>query len=92
MVIAVKPKRACSAWIIYNTEMVKKLKEQNSDLSHKEAFTKSAEIWKQLDTTTKAKFEAKSKAEDDRYNRQFKELENKGFFTHEDGTRSCDVV
>ena len=40
-----KPKRACSAWIIYNTEMVRKLKEKEN-LSHMDAFKKSAEIWK----------------------------------------------
>lgn len=71
--------------------MVRKLKEKE-DLSHRDAFTKSAEIWKQLDKETKAKFEAKSKSEEERYQKQLKEYETKGYFTNIDGTKSTDNV
>lgn len=59
-----KPKRGNSAWIFFNTETVASLKAKDPSLDHKEAFSKSAEIWKDLTPDQKAPFEEKQKADD----------------------------
>ena len=70
-----KPKKSTSAWIYFNSETVAKLKaEQN--MEQKVAFGKSAEIWKGLTDTEKEPFAAKAKADEVRYQRQLKELED----------------
>ena len=85
----VKPKRAMSSWLFFNTETVVKLKAKEN-LDHKEAFARSAEIWKGLDEKGKAPFEKKSKQDEERFRKQTKELEEKGFFTNTDGSKSTD--
>ena len=47
-----KPKKATSPWIFFNNEMVAKLKNEKG-MDQKEAFAKSAEIWKGLSETDK---------------------------------------
>ena len=85
-----KPKKPNTAWIFYNTEQVVKLKEKDG-LSHKDAFAKSAEIWKTLKDNQKAKYEKMAKADEERYKKQLEELEKKGYFTNADGTKSTDM-
>jgi len=53
----VKPKKALSTWLIFNTETVAKLREKG--LEHKDAFTKSAEIWRKLSDKQKEPYNAK---------------------------------
>jgi hypothetical protein len=48
-----KPKKPTSAWIYFNTATVAKLKVEKN-LDQKEAFAKSAEIWKTLSDADKA--------------------------------------
>ena len=79
-----KPKKPTSAWIYFNTEMVAKLKAEQS-LEQKDAFTKSAEIWKGLSDADKEPYLAKSRADEGRYKKQLLELETNGFFTTADG-------
>jgi len=52
----IKPKRGLSAWLFFNMETVTKLKEKEG-LDHKEAFGRSAELWKELDDAKKAPYE-----------------------------------
>lgn len=84
-----KPKKGTSAWIYFNTETVAKLKEQKS-MEQKQAFAKSAEIWKSMSDTEKEPYNAKSKADEQRYKDQIAELEEKGYFTMADGSKSVD--
>ena len=63
-----KPKKPTSAWIYFNTEMVAKLKQEKA-MDQKEAFTKSAEIWKSMDDEAKTPYAAKSKKDEERYKR-----------------------
>ena len=85
-----KPKKPTSAWIYFNTATVAKLKIEKK-LDQKEAFAKSAEIWKTLSNEDKKPHQEKSKADEERYKRQLKELEDNGFFLTEDGTKSTDL-
>ena len=61
-----KPKKGTSAWIYFNTATVAKLKEEKK-MDQKEAFAKSAEIWKGLSDDDKAPYIAQSKADEQRY-------------------------
>lgn len=85
-----KPKKPTSAWIYFNTATVAKLKVEKN-LDQKEAFAKSAEIWKTLSDADKAPYQGKSKADEERYKKQLKELEDNGFFLTEDGKKSTDL-
>ena len=55
-----KPKKATSPWIYFNNEMVAKLKSEKGR-DQKEAFAKSAEVWKGLTENEKEVYIAKSK-------------------------------
>ena len=85
-----KPKKPTSAWIYFNTEMVAKLKAEKS-LEQKDAFTKSAEIWKGMSDAEKEPYAARSKGDEERYKKQLRELETNGFFLTEDGVKSTDL-
>lgn len=84
-----KPKKPTSAWIYFNTETVAKLKAEGMD--QKEAFGKSAEIWKTLSENQKKPYSDKAKQDESRYQAQLKELETKGFFMTADGQKSTDL-
>ena len=84
-----KPKKGTSAWIYFNTETVAKLK-QEKGLEQKQAFAKSAEMWKALSDDDKKPYNDKATADEKRYKDQLAELEEKGYFTMPDGTKSTD--
>ena len=85
-----KPKKPISPWIYFNNVKVAELK-QEKGLDQKQAFAKSAEIWKGMDDEQKGPYLAKAKLDDDRYRRQLSELSENGFFVTEDGTKSTDL-
>lgn len=60
-----KPKKALSTWLIFNTETVAKLREKG--LEHRDAFQKSAEIWKKLSDKQKEPYVQKQKLDQQRY-------------------------
>ena len=61
-----RPKKAISAYLFYNTQMVAKLK-VDKGLSQKEAFKMSGEIWKSMSDKEKAKYVALQKKDEERY-------------------------
>jgi hypothetical protein len=85
-----KPKKPTSPWIYFNNEKVAQLKKEDG-LDQKDAFTKSAEIWKSLTDEAKQPFIKKNKQDEERYKRQLAELEQNGFFMTEDGQKSTDL-
>lgn len=85
-----KPKKPTSPWIFFNNEKVAALKKEKS-IDQKEAFTQSAAIWKILSDEDKKPFVAKSEADNQRYQKQLKDLEANGFFMTEDGQKSTDL-
>lgn len=60
-------------------------------MEQKAAFGKSAEIWKGMTDAQKEPYNAKAKADEQRYQNQLKELEEKGFFTTAEGGKSTDL-
>ena len=85
-----KPKKAASAWIFFNTETVARLKTEEN-LDHKQAFVRSAELWKSLSDEDKQPFIAKSTLDDERYKKQMAQLKEDGFFMTEDGKKSTEL-
>ena len=85
-----KPKKPTSPWIYFNNQKVAQLKKEDG-LDQKDAFTKSAEIWKTLTDDAKKPFIDKNKQDEERYKRQLAELEQNGFFMTEDGQKSTDL-
>ena len=85
-----KPKKPTSPWIYFNNEILAKLKSEQG-LDQKSAFTKSAEIWKGMSDEQKKPYLDKNKQDEERYKRQLAELEQKGYFTTEDGQKSTDL-
>lgn len=79
-----------SSWIIFNTETVAKLKEKQG-IDHQSAFVKSSQIWKTLSEKDKKPFADRSKKDEVRYQKQLKDLKEKGFFTTESGIKSTDI-
>lgn len=79
-----KPKKPTSPWIYFNNEKVAQLKKEQG-LDQKDAFTKSAEIWKSLSDEQKKPYVDKNKQDEERYKRQMTELQENGFFMTEDG-------
>lgn len=85
-----KPKKPTSPWIYFNNEKVAELKKEKG-MDQKEAFTKSAEIWKGLSEEEKKPYVEKSKQDEARYKKQLADLEANGFFMTEDGQKSTDL-
>ena len=86
---SVKPTKGASAYLFYNTETVERLKKEEG-LSHKEAFTKSGQLWQGLSEDDKAPWAKLAAADAERHAAQCKELEENGFFIMKDGTKSSD--
>ena len=84
-----KPKRALSAYLLYNTAKVAELKK--TGVEHKDAFKKAGESWKEMTEKEKEPWEKQQAVHQARYAGQVKELEEKGYFMTEDGVKSTDV-
>lgn len=85
-----KPKKSTSAWIYFNSETVAKLKSEQN-MEQKAAFGKSAEIWKGMTDAQKEPYNAKAKDDEERYKKQLKELDDKGFFMTAEGVKSTEL-
>ena len=81
------PKRACSPWIFWNTEISAKFREQGKQ---KEAFTLSSEAWQKASEEEKAPYVKQAAADQQRVVKQTEELKRKGFYTLADGSKSTD--
>ena len=83
-----QPKKPLAAWLLFNAKKLPELKE--AGLPPKDAMRESAETWRAMSEAEKAPFEEAAKADKKRYDREKDELEQKGFFTLADGSRSTD--
>jgi len=62
-----KPKRNRSAFIIFSSEMRAQLKAQNKDMNSNEIMVKLADMWKNLDTETRAVYNDRAEKEKVKY-------------------------
>ena len=87
----VRPKKPSTAYIFFNTETAKKIREKNSNLNNTEVFQKVAQVWAALNDKQKEKYVKMAEADKQRFEKQTKELEDKGFFIMADGSKSTST-
>ena len=87
----VMPKKPRSAFILFQAENFKKVREQNPDLKMAQVTTKSAADWGTLSKSKKAKYEKQAIADKQRHQKEVHQLETKGFFVNKDGVKSCEL-
>lgn len=85
----VVPKKPLSAYLFYTTENVNSLKEKEG-CTHPEAMKKCGELWNKLSEDEKKKYEQKHDKDVLRYKQQIEDLDKKGFFIMDDGSKSSD--
>jgi len=83
-----KPTRPLSSYIYFSSERTKQIKATGK--SQIEAMKQCGAEWNTLTEEQKAPYNAKNKADELRYQAQKKELEEKGYFIMQDGSKSTD--
>ena len=86
----VKVPTPMSAKSIFTNQRTSEIKEKLK-LKHAEAMLKANEEWDELTDDEKQPFEDLHMKEVERYNHQTEEMEEKGYFTMADGTRSDEA-
>lgn len=71
------------------TDFVKEWNEKHPDRK-KEAFAEGGKKWKTLDDKARAPYLKKAEQDKERHAKQLAELEKKGYFKLEDGSKSTD--
>lgn len=84
-----KPPRPAQPYILFNTAMTRKLKEEEG-IGHKEAFSKAAAMWKTVSEEEKKPYFEEHAKHQKVYEDQLKMIKDKGYFLLEDGTKSSD--
>lgn len=87
----VKPTRAISSYIFFSNETIPKLKEEKK-IAHKDAMGEAGKIWNKMSDDEKKPFDKMHEEDVKRYEKQLKELKDKGYFIMADGTKSSDHV
>ena len=85
----VVPKKPLSAYLFYTTENVNSLKEKEG-CTHPEAMKKCGELWNKLTPDGKKVYEEKHDGDVVRYKQQVEDLDKKGYFIMDDGSKSSD--
>lgn len=83
----VKPKRANSAWLYFNTENTAKLRAEGKG---KEAFTINGQAWANMSEKEKAPYEKQAVEDKQRFDAQTAAMASKGYFLLDDGSKSTD--
>lgn len=82
------PKKATSAYMYFVMSKLPDLKEEG--IAGSAAMTKCGQLWGALSDKDKKVFEDKNKKDVERHAKQLKEIEEKGYFKMEDGSKSSD--
>ena len=83
-----KPKRATTAWVYYNSEKTAELKAQGKG---KQAMVANSETWGAASEEEKAPYVKMAADDEQRYQKQIADFEKKGWFTMGDGSKSTDA-
>tara|TARA_B110000285_G_C15016947_1_gene559525 strand:+ start:529 stop:918 length:390 start_codon:yes stop_codon:yes gene_type:complete len=81
-----------SAYMYFNGENFKKLKAANPDLKVTEGAKLNGAAWAKLDEAARKKWDDLHDADVERCEKQQEEINEKGYFTLSDGTKSCDAI
>ena len=86
----VLPKKATSAYFFFNQQYIKNLRENDATITQTEGFKLAGTKWGTMSEKEKTPFDKLAADDRVRFEKQTKELETKGFFKMEDGTKSTD--
>ena len=86
------PKKPMSAYLLFSQQNCTAIKEKEKLEKHTDAMKRCGEIWSGMSDKEKKKYNDLHLKDAERYKKQLKELENKGFFKMEDGSKSSDHV
>lgn len=84
------PKKPTSAYLFFNNETVKRLKEEK-EISQGDAFKESGALWKTISDKEKERYVKLENQDKERYNKQMAEIDSKGYFLLGDGSKSTSV-
>lgn len=85
-----QPKKPTGSYLLFNTATTKRLKEEEG-LDHPAAFKKAAELWAVISPKEKAIYEAEAAKDVARFEKETKDLKDKGYFVTSDGIKSTDL-
>ena len=68
------------------------MKAENPDLKVTDGAKLNGAAWAKMDDEEKKPFEKLKELDQERFDRQIEEIDEKGYFTLEDGTKSCDQI
>jgi len=83
------PKKPLSSYLYFTTDQMNKIKEKEG-CTHPEAMKKAGEIWSKMSDKEKKKYTDMNTKDQARYDKQLAELNKKGFFMMEDGSKSSE--
>jgi len=86
----VLPKKATSAYFFFNVQYIKSVREKDANISQTEGAKLAGTKWGTMSEKEKAPFDKQAADDKVRFEKQTKELETKGWFKMEDGTKSTD--
>jgi hypothetical protein len=86
------PKGVPSAYIFFNTEYVKKLRETDKETKQSALMSLAGQKWNTMSEKDKEPYEAMKQKDLKRREKQLAEREKKGFFLLEDGSKSTDAA
>lgn len=84
------PKRPCSGYIFFTTNNINRVKQEENIAVHTAAMSRCGELWAKLEPKELKKYTDMHDEDVIRYENQLKELEKKGYFKMEDGSKSSD--
>jgi len=86
----VLPKKVTSAYFFFNSQYIKSVREKDTNISQTEGAKMAGTKWGSMTEKEKAPYEKLAADDKIRFDKQTKELESKGWFKMEDGTKSTD--
>ena len=89
--VVMQPKKALCGFQFFNHELMRQLKEKDPSLKLVECVKKAGEMWPKLSEKERLKYEERQVKDKCREERQRQELADKGYFTLDDGTKSCNL-
>lgn len=87
-----KPKGVTSAYIYFNTDYCRKLRENDKESKQSDLMSLAGQKWVTMSEKDKAPWEALKQKDVKRHEKQMAEREKKGYFTLDDGSKSTDAA
>ncbi len=86
----VLPKKATGAYFYFNHQYIKSVRDKDTAITQTEGAKLAGTKWGLMTDKEKAPYEKLALDDKARHEKQLKELETKGYFKMDDGTKSTD--